>query len=48
MTPTLKRLKVPGSGEVWWACGVVVGNILLEKGKEKWDEEQLEEGLGRG
>jgi hypothetical protein len=40
---TLKRLEAPGSLEHWWG-----GNVLLEMGKEEWDEELSEGRLGVG
>jgi hypothetical protein len=42
---TLEKLEAPGNGEVWWVCGC--GDILLETGKEEWDEELLESRMGR-
>ena len=47
---TLKRIKVPGSGEVWWGGWWWGAGILLESGggEKEWDGEQSEGGPGGG
>jgi hypothetical protein len=39
---TLKRLEAPESREVCWVRVAGLEDILLEMGKEKWDEKQSE------
>lgn len=43
---TLERLEAPGREEVWWGRVEWGGDILLETGEVKWDEELLEGGPG--
>jgi hypothetical protein len=49
---TLKRLKAPGSAEVWWGGGWGRGHPCGDGGEgteeEVWDVEQLEGGPVRG
>lgn len=46
MQLTLERLEAPGREEVWWGRVEWDGDILLETGEVKWDEELLEGGPG--
>lgn len=45
---TLKRLEVPGNGEVWWGGAILLETGLGHEGKEEWDEELSEGGPGWG